>query len=60
MRAAALVAGLPAEELWIIPNEQEAIEAAIALATPGDLAVIQPDDTQGTIRMLLAHKEEKE
>jgi cyanophycin synthetase len=60
MRAAALGAGLLEERLRIILNEQEAIEAAFALANPGDLVVIQPDDIQETIRMLLEHKEEKE
>jgi cyanophycin synthetase len=60
MRVAALGAGLPEEKLRIILSEQEAIEAAFSLATPGDLVVIQPDDIQGTIRMLLEHKEERE
>ena len=60
MRTAALAAGLPEERLRVIPNEREAIEAAFAMAVPGDLVVIQPDDIPGTIRMLLEHKEKTE
>ncbi|MFC1791105.1 cyanophycin synthetase, partial [Gemmatimonadota bacterium] len=60
MRNAALGAGIPEEKLRVILNEQEAIKAAFALAVPGDIVVIQPDDIHGTIRMLLEHKEEKE
>lgn len=60
MRTAALGAGLPEERLRVILKESEAIEAAFALAVPGDLVVIQPDDIHETIRMLLEHKEERE
>ena len=60
MKTAALGAGFPKKKLRVIPNEQEAIEAAFAAARPGDLVVIQPDDIGGTIRLLLKHKEETE
>ncbi len=53
-------AGFPARKLRVILDEQEAIEAAFAEARMGDFVVIQPDDIQGTIRLLLEHKEEKE
>ncbi|MFC1529799.1 cyanophycin synthetase [Gemmatimonadota bacterium] len=60
MRTAALEAGIHEERVRVILNEQEALEAAFALAVPGDIVVIQPDDIHETIRMLLEHKEEKE
>jgi cyanophycin synthetase len=60
MKAAALGVGFPEKRLRVILNEEEAIEAAFAVARPGDLVVIQPDDILETIRLLLEHKEEKE
>ena len=60
MKAAVLGTRFPEEKLRIIMNEWEAIEAAFAMARPGDLVVIQPDDIEGTIRLLLKHKEETE
>jgi len=60
MKAAALEAGMPEKKLRVVHDEREAIQAAFAMARPGDLVVIQPDDIQGTIALLLEHKEEKE
>jgi cyanophycin synthetase len=60
MKAGALRAGFPEKRLRVITDENEAIKAAFAMARPGDLVVIQPDDIPGTIRLLLEHKEEKE
>ena len=60
MKAGALRAGFPEENLRVILSETEAMKAAFAAARPGDLVVIQPDDIPETIRLLVEHKEEKE
>ena len=55
----AIAAGFPEDRIEMILDEQAAVAAAIAMARPGDLVVIHPDDIQGSIQTLLDHKESR-
>ena len=59
MKNGAIESGFSKERIRVILDEEEAIEAAIASARPGDLVVIHPDDISNAIVLLLKHKEEQ-
>ena len=49
LRLGAVEAGFPAKRIQLVMEEKAAIEAAIAMARPGDIVVIQPDYIDETI-----------
>ena len=49
-------AGFPDEHLDILPDERDALEAALDAAQEGDLVVIQADDVAGAIRQVRARQ----
>jgi cyanophycin synthetase len=48
LRSALLEAGVPAEQIHMISEEQRAVEHALRLARPGDLLLLFADDLQRT------------
>jgi cyanophycin synthetase len=48
LRSALLEAGVPAQQVEMIPDEQEAVDAALRMARPGDLVLVFADSLART------------
>ena len=58
MEATLLEAGMPAERITVIVDEQEAIDAALKLGQPGDLLVVFADNTTRSWKQIIYFKGE--